>query len=149
MGKGEFDILRVVFNGTSCGLNDALHAPWFPLRTVESHLRSVVEGTWLADEDLGEMFYNFCLDQNVRAYTGVDIGVYFEDVEEGKRLWAAWTRLIMGLKPSPYISTHQLLRADTYLVGDRHFLDIVQSRIHKDDIQFHDLHTFILPDKIW
>ena len=118
VGKGEFDI-RVVFNGTSCGLNDALHAPWFPLPTVESHLRSVVEGTWLADEDLGEMFYNFCLDQNVRAYTGVDMGVYFEDVEEGKRLWAAWTRLIMGLKPSPYISTHQLLRADTYLVGDR------------------------------
>ena len=29
------------------------HALWFPLPMVESHLRSVVEGTtWLADKDL-------------------------------------------------------------------------------------------------
>ena len=54
-----------VENGSSAsddGQTDQQHAPpWFPLPTVESHLRYVVEETWLADEDLGEMFYrNFC-----------------------------------------------------------------------------------------
>ncbi len=38
--KGEFDI-RMVYNGTSCGLNAACWAPWFPLPTVDTHLRSL------------------------------------------------------------------------------------------------------------
>ena len=57
--------IRPVFNGTSCGLNAATFAPWFPLPTVDTHLRSVEKGTWLADKDLGEMSYNFLLDPRI------------------------------------------------------------------------------------
>ena len=35
--KGS-DNIRVVFNGTFCGLNEATWAPWFPLPTARTHL---------------------------------------------------------------------------------------------------------------
>ena len=113
--------IRPVFNGTSCGLNAATFAPWFPLPTVETHLRSVEKGTWLADEDLGEMFYNFLLDPRIRNYTGVDVTPYYNEVMKGehKKLWLVWSRLIMGFSPSPYLATQQLLRAHHFLIGDR------------------------------
>ena len=118
--KGEDDI-RVVFNGTSCGLNDATWAPWFPLPTARTHLRGVKRGTWMADLDLGEMFYNFCLDRVIRAYTGVDLTKYFpEHIEsEEERYWVFWNRLLMGMRPSPYLSTRHLLRIRRFLLGDR------------------------------
>ena len=46
--KGEFDI-RIVYDGTASGLNEALWAPWFSLPTVSSHLRVVEPGTYMAD----------------------------------------------------------------------------------------------------
>jgi hypothetical protein len=118
--KGETDI-RMVFNGTTSGINDATHAPWFPLPTIESHLRSVEKGTWLADEDLGEMFLNFLLDLRLRGYSGVDITIYFPELIKTyqPKLWVAWTRLLMGFRPSPYLATQQLLKANNYLMGDR------------------------------
>ena len=104
--KGETDI-RMVFNGTTSGINDATHAPWFPLPTIESHLRSVETGTWLVDEDLGEMFLNVLLDLRLRGYTGVDITIYFPELIKTyqPKLWVAWTRLLMGFRPSPYLAT--------------------------------------------
>jgi hypothetical protein len=44
--KGEEDI-RMVCDGTSSGLNEALWAPWFALPTIQSHLRVVeLERSW-------------------------------------------------------------------------------------------------------
>ena len=80
--KGDDDI-RVVFNGTPCGLNEATWAPWFPLPTARTHLRGVKMGTWTADLDLGEMFYSFCLVRVLQAYTGMDLTKYFpESIKE-------------------------------------------------------------------
>ena len=70
--KGS-DVIRVVFNGTSCGLNKATWAQWSPLPTARTHLRGVRQGTWMSDLDLGEMFYNFCSDKVLQSYTGVDL----------------------------------------------------------------------------
>ena len=42
--KGLMDI-RKVYDGTKSGLNEMLWAPWFPLPTVDSLLRSVEPGT--------------------------------------------------------------------------------------------------------
>mmetsp|Transcript_10111 Transcript_10111/g.14603 ORF Transcript_10111/g.14603 Transcript_10111/m.14603 type:complete len:596 (-) Transcript_10111:44-1831(-) len=53
--KGETDI-RVVYDGTKSGLNAALWAPWFPLPTIEGHLRAVEPGYYMGDIDIGEMF---------------------------------------------------------------------------------------------
>jgi hypothetical protein len=44
--KGLMDV-RMVYDRTKSGLNDVLWAPWFPLPTVESLLRSVEPGTYL------------------------------------------------------------------------------------------------------
>jgi hypothetical protein len=56
--QGLTDI-RMVYDGTKSGLNEMLWAPWLPLPTVDSLLRSVKPGAWMADDDVGEMFLNF------------------------------------------------------------------------------------------
>ncbi len=118
--KGVDDI-RMVYNGTSCGLNDACWAPWFPLPTIKTHLRAVEAGTWLADIDLGEMFLNFLLDERLRAYAGVDVSLYFPELlKEGKEtVWKRWVRLLMGFTASPYLATRCLLRSRKLLLGDK------------------------------
>jgi len=63
--KGEEDI-RMVYNATSSGLNDAVWGRWFALPTVETHLRAVEVGTFMADCDVGEMFLNFLLHDKIR-----------------------------------------------------------------------------------
>ena len=50
---GDTDV-RVVYDGTLSGLNASLWAPYFPLPTIQSHLRIVEPGTYMADNDLGE-----------------------------------------------------------------------------------------------
>jgi hypothetical protein len=101
--KGLTDI-QMVHNGTKSGLNEMLWAPWFPLPTIDSLLRSVEPGTWMADNDVGEMFLNFILHESVQALCGVDLTLYFPDgVPDGTSvLWERWTRCDMGLRPSPY-----------------------------------------------
>ena len=116
--KGEDDI-RVVFNGTSSKLNAATFAPWFALPTVDSHLRMVEAGTLLADADLGEMFYNFMLDERLRPYSALDLRKYFPAIIARGACLYTWNRLLMGFRPSPYIATRHLLCARRYLLGDR------------------------------
>ena len=116
--KGENDI-RVVFNnGTSSKLNTATFAPWFALPTVDSHLWMVEQGTMLADTDLGRMFYNFMLDERLRAYSTLDLQKCFPAlVVQGACLYT-WNCLLMGFWPSPYIATRHLLCARKYLLGN-------------------------------
>jgi len=70
--KGESDI-RVVFNGTSCGLNDAVWAPNFWLPTSKSMVRALNFNYKAVDIDLGEMFLNFPLHKKLITYSGVDL----------------------------------------------------------------------------
>ena len=51
--------IRMVYDGSKSGLNDALWTPWFALPTIDSMARWVVAGSWLADNDYGEQFLNF------------------------------------------------------------------------------------------
>ena len=95
--KGADDI-RMVYNGTSSGLNPCLWAPNFVLPTVETHLRGVEPGYWMADRDLGEMFLNFVLHESLRQYCGVDFTHYFPDeIPEGQRkLWETMDKMLHG-----------------------------------------------------
>jgi hypothetical protein len=115
--KGEDDI-RMVYNGTSCGLNDAVFAPWFALPTMDSHLRAVDVGTFMADCDIGEMFLNFMLDVNIREFAGVDLTALFEEESGGLTFWERWERLLMGFKPSPYLTTRSMRRIEAFLKGN-------------------------------
>jgi hypothetical protein len=115
--KGDDDI-RMVYNGTSCGLNDAVFAPWFALPTMDSHLRAVDVGTYMADCDIGEMFLNFMLDVNLREFAGVDLTDLFCEEFGGLTFWERWERLLMGFKPSPYLTTRSMRRIDPFLKGN-------------------------------
>ena len=116
--KGEFDI-RIVYDGTASGLNEALWAPWFSLPTVSSHLRVVEPGTYMADVDLGEMFLNFFLDERVRRYAGVDLTKYLPNLTEpGLSVWLRWARCAMGLRPSPYCAVQTLAWLEETIMGD-------------------------------
>ena len=56
--KGPTDI-RLVFNGTSCGLNNTVYASnfWLPMSNTMTRLLSF--GYRGVDIDIGEMFLNF------------------------------------------------------------------------------------------
>lgn len=56
VSKGDGDI-RIVYDATKSGLNEALWAPNFPLPNATSVLRNVGSGTNFGDIDLGEMFF--------------------------------------------------------------------------------------------
>ena len=115
--KGDDDI-RLVYNATDSGLNEAVWAPWFSLQTCESHLRAVDPGTFMGDADLGEMFLNFPLDVDIRPYAGVDFSNLFPDeCKNGETLWERWVRMLMGFRPSPYCTTREMRRIDLFLRG--------------------------------
>lgn len=56
---GEALDIRVVWHGSSSGLNQSLWAPNFPLPTTDTALRQVSYLCESADFDMGEMFLNF------------------------------------------------------------------------------------------
>lgn len=86
--KGDLDI-RVVYNGTASGLNEALWAPGFYLPNANAAARLLMFYSFTVDADLGEMFLNFSMDPAIRPFAGVDlsgISDYLTDpAPKGKR----------------------------------------------------------------
>ena len=117
--KGESDI-RMVYDGTKSGLNDSLFSYWFALPTVNSMVRWVVAGSWLADNDYGEQFLNFPLHPDIRKLCGVDLSQLYPEQREGKdsTVTGAWMRSAMGLKTSPYNAVQGSQRAKRIILGD-------------------------------
>jgi hypothetical protein len=95
--KGDGDV-RVVFDGTKSGLNEVIWTPSFSLPSANTLLSALEPGTWMADIDVGEQFYNFLLDPKVRPYCGLDLSPYLPEV----KTWEHWCRCVMGIKASPY-----------------------------------------------
>ena len=56
--KGQTDI-RMVYDGTRSGLNQAVWVPWFPLPTIGSLERTCMCGYYQVDNDYGDFFLNF------------------------------------------------------------------------------------------
>jgi len=101
--------IRLVYNGTSCGLNDALWAPNFWLPTPATAARTLGYGYYMVDIDLGEMFLNFPLHADLQKYSGVDFSNYAGNLKDplngpDRHDWVHWTRCWMGLKPSPFMA---------------------------------------------
>jgi len=119
--KGESDI-RMVYDGTKSGLNDTLWVPWFSLPTIETHLRFVGHDSYMGDIDVGDMFHNFMLHEDVQDLAGIDLTPFFPDeaVAAGtpQSLWERWVRSAMGLKSSPYNTIQGMLFAEEIIRGD-------------------------------
>ncbi len=110
MDKGTSDI-RMVYNGTSCGLNACLHAPHYGLLSVKHTLRSLMLGYYQCDLDVGEQFLNFKLHEALCQLSRVDVReVRSRDPEDGPwedsrpENWERWEQNWMGLRDSPYRS---------------------------------------------
>ena len=115
--KGETDI-RMVYHGTKRGFNGSCWAPWFMLPTVEQHLRATDPGSYMGDLDIGEMFLNFVLNEEVRQYCGIDLTrVFPEEVQPGEVLWETWARCGMGFTFSPYQAVQGVLWAEEEILG--------------------------------
>ena len=65
----------MVYDATKCGLNTTLWTPNFFLPTTNSILRNADDETWFGDIDLGEMFLNYWLDEELCHYAGVDVSL--------------------------------------------------------------------------
>lgn len=128
--KGEADV-RMVFDATKCELNAALWTPNFFLATIESVMMNADEETWMGDLDLGEMFLNFWLDEQLRPYAGVDVTslgrrelndkgeLVYVHQDLIHRIWERWERTCMGLKSSPYVCTQTFGWCEDAIRGNR------------------------------
>ncbi|GFH53884.1 hypothetical protein CTEN210_10360 [Chaetoceros tenuissimus] len=120
--KGEEDI-RMVYDATKCGLNEVIWSPNFFLPTVATVVRSATPDTFFGDIDLGEMFLNYFLDEDLRSSAGVDVTNIADllevEVPEGKRLIMRWERNLMGLKSSLYNCIRTFLWSEDFIRGDR------------------------------
>jgi hypothetical protein len=134
--KGLADI-RMVYNGTSSGVNGCLFSPHFGLATIRHTFRALARGYKQTDLDAGEMFLNFPLGELLRAYSGVDVTHIrttksdlrqhvpplqeIPDWErERVRAWERWCRNWMGLTDSPYRSCQMMTCVKETAFGDRH-----------------------------
>ncbi len=124
MDKGETDI-RMVYNSTSCGLNAYLYAPHYGLLTVKHMLRSLREGYYQCDLDVGKQFLNYKLHRHLQLLSGVDVrkvrsidpsDALWEATQPGN--WERWEQNWMGLRDSPYRSLQWQARLKLELYGD-------------------------------
>ena len=120
-GVKRIDEIRMVYDATKSGLNDAVWAPWFSLPTIDTKLRSVKAGTYMCDCDVGEMFLNFMLHPEIRAHAGVDLTqLYSEELmKKSRTVKARWERMMMGFSPSPYFVTKDMLFVERIAKGCR------------------------------
>lgn len=118
--KGEDDI-RIVYDATASGLNEAVWAPTFWLPTIDSLVRALDDNCWMADRDIGDMFLNFMLHESAWEYAGVDIKPIRtgEGTNVKSARWYHWVRNAMGFAPSPYNSIKLALIAEEVVRGDR------------------------------
>ena len=132
--KGE-DNIRMVYNGTSCGLNDVLWAPRFGLPTVKQTLKSLLAGYCQCDLDVQKQFLNFPLHTDLREFSGVD-GRGVRSSNQGDQEWEDWERWErnwMGLRDSPYRNLQWQVRLKLEVYGDRKALG---NHYHWDRVEF-------------
>eukprot|EP00956_Cyclotella_meneghiniana_P004556 scaffold5607_cov45-Cyclotella_meneghiniana.AAC.4 len=136
VAKGKKDI-RMVYNGTASGVNDCLFYPHFGLPTINHVTRALAPSYHQADLDVGEMFLNFILGEELRPYSGVDIThlrtrqddlqhhlpdplTAIPEWEKGRaKCWERWVRNWMGLRDSPGRSGQMMVIAKEMAYGDR------------------------------
>jgi hypothetical protein len=81
--KGDNDI-RMVYDGTKSGLNSSMWAPWFALPTIGAHLRFIGPESFMGDIDIGKMFHNFMLHEDVSKVAGINLTPFFPEERVGK-----------------------------------------------------------------
>ena len=122
-GKIKVIDIRVVYDATASGLNNAIWAPNFWLPSIDCALRGMNFGSWAIDFDLGDMFLNFPLPQSLRPYVGIRMEQLHDIIEsmEGQPLiwtWESWVRYLMGFTASPFCTIKTYYHAEEFVIGD-------------------------------
>jgi len=122
------DDIRLVLNGSSCGLNSSTWASNFWLPNSNTMVRQLGFNYKSVDLDLGEMFLNFPLSPLLRSYSGMDVTFFKDEIEKNlpwfhfestsKRAIVVNTRNWMGLRPSPEWSCKFYYLAEEFLRGN-------------------------------
>ena len=114
------DDIRLVYNGTSCGLNNALWAPNFWLPTAKSAIRSLDFNYFSVDMDFGDMFLNFPLHSTLQPYSGIDLTPFKSELGITSKgpFFVHWTRCWMGARSSPYCAVAFFYLAEEFIRGN-------------------------------
>jgi hypothetical protein len=114
------DDIRLVYNGSSCGLYSSLWAPNFWLPTARTALRSLDFNYFSVDMDLGDMFLNFPLHSTLQSYSGIDLTPLKEPlgITTPGPYHVHWTRCWMGAKPSPFYAVSYYYLSEEFIRGD-------------------------------
>jgi hypothetical protein len=78
--------------------------PAFWLPTIDLHVWVVDKGSWMTDRDVGDMFLNYQLHEDIHPFTAMDLSCFYEDPEEAGARWAVWDRNLMGFAALPTTS---------------------------------------------
>jgi hypothetical protein len=116
----------LVYNGTSCGLNNALWAPnfWLPTPSPAAGIR-LGYGYYMVDINLGGgVFLNFPFHSVVQNISGVKFTHYTSSLKEPlldptEKSWVHWTRCWIGLKPRPYMAVRFYYLAKEFARGNQ------------------------------
>ena len=122
------DDIRLVLNGSSCGLNNAVWASNFWLPTAKTMIRQMGFNYKFVDIDLGEMFLNFPLDPKLVNYSGMDVTHFKSEIEKEipwlkfdssvSRSVVVNTRNWMGFRPSPEWSCRFYYLSEEFIRGN-------------------------------
>ncbi len=109
--KGEDDIC-MVYNATANKLNEAVWVPTFWLPTINSLVWAVGNDSWMMDRDIGDMFLNFQLHEEVRPFTSIDLNCIYDGPKDPGPRITFWDRNLMGYAASPHNSIKMSLVAE-------------------------------------
>lgn len=139
--KGEDDI-RIVYNGTRCGLTPALWAQKFWLPNADTVLRMMHYNYALGDLDAGEMFLNYPLTEDLVSVSGINLTKLKKEICElldishvPDELVGVWLRTWMGLRPSPvwasrfFYLMEEFFKGNEREVGNPYYWDTVKVNI--------------------
>jgi hypothetical protein len=108
------DNVRPVYNGTSCGFNEAVWAPNFWLPTAKSATRVLDYNYCGVDIDLGDMFLNLPLPKVYRQFSGNDLGQFKSDLGD---FFKAIPRHLFGVRWERCWKSKPLLSCPVLLLG--------------------------------
>jgi hypothetical protein len=116
------DDIRLVYNGTGCGLNVRVWAPklWSPVPKSATNL--LIFDYCSVDIDLGDFFLNFPLPALFRKFSGIDLGPFKSalgcaDLGD-QQFETCWERCWMGFRPSPYYAVRLYYWAEEFARGN-------------------------------
>jgi hypothetical protein len=109
----------MVYDVTANKLNESVWVPTFWLPTIDPLVCAVEKGSCVTGRDVGNMFLNYQLHEEVHPITAVDLSCLYEDLAEAGLRWAVWGRNLMGFVASPYNSMKMALVAKEVCKGDR------------------------------